>query len=268
MSFSSPNPTFSACGKWVWTFVPFGLRGRDSALAWRRQYQYNLHSPLQPGVVKALLLVLRSSAALALAAVAPLCVAQFIRMRTARSPRRGSQPVCKSTACRLLTPLRTASIQNVCRLQALIEPQRSEGRDNKGANRHRGGSGGNFPRMRQPWRNTSASFAKKGGRGRRIAPHESNEPPAIKRGHTKSKIPPWRAPGCGGGVSPHKKSVTTQNIKNNRPQTANPNHSRRTVCILPIKKRPRNRGRRKVKKRCTDYLPAFISLTASTTARA
>ena len=68
--FSSPNPTFSACGKWVWTFVPFGLRGRDSAMAWRRQYQYNLHSPLQPGVVKALLLVLRSSAALALAAVA------------------------------------------------------------------------------------------------------------------------------------------------------------------------------------------------------
>ena len=189
-------------------------------MAWRRQYQYNLHSPLQPGVVKALLLVLRSSAALALAAVAPLGVAQFIRMRTARSPRRGSQPVCKSTACRLLTPPRTASIQNVCRLQTsphphpfktfadcktLIEPQRSEGRDNKGANRHRGGSGGNFPRMRQPWRNTSASFAKKGGRGRRIAPHESNEPHAIKRGHTKSKIPLWRAPGRGGGVSPHKK---------------------------------------------------------------
>ena len=75
-------------------------------MAWLRQYQYNLHSPLQPPVVKALLLVLRSSAALALAAVAPLGVAQFIRMRTARSPRRGSQPVCKSTACRLLTPLR------------------------------------------------------------------------------------------------------------------------------------------------------------------
>jgi len=151
-------------------------------MAWLRQYQYNLHSPLQPPVVKALLLVLRSSAALALAAVAPLGVAQFIRMRTARSPRRGSQPVCKST---------------VCGLQALIEPQRSEGRDNKGANRHRGGSGGNFPRMRQPWRNTSASFAKKGGRGRRIAPHESSEPHAIKRGHTKSKIPPWRARGAG-----------------------------------------------------------------------
>ena len=89
----------------------------------------------------------------------------------------------------------------------------------------RGGSGGNFPRMRQPWRNTSASFAKKGGRGRRIAPHESNEPPAIKRGHTKSKIPPWRAPGRGGGVSPHKKSVTPQNIKNSRPQTAHLNHA-------------------------------------------
>ena len=108
----------------------------------------------------------------------------------------------------------------MCGLQALIEPQRSEGRDNKGANRHRGGSGGNFPRMRQPWRNTSASFAKKGGRGRRIAPHESSEPPAIKRGHTKSKIPPWRAPGRGGGVSPHKKSVTPPNIKITRPQAA------------------------------------------------
>jgi len=70
-------------------------------MAWLRQYQYNLYSPLQPGVVKALLLVLRSSAALALAAVAPLGVAQFIRMRTARSPRRGSQPVCIQTACRL-----------------------------------------------------------------------------------------------------------------------------------------------------------------------
>ena len=100
---------------------------------------------------------------------------------------------------------RTASIQNVCRLQALIEPQRSEGRDNKGANRHRGGSGGNFPRMRQPWRNTSASFAIKGGRGRRIAPLESTEAHAIKRAHTKSKIPLWRAPGRGGGVSPCKK---------------------------------------------------------------
>ena len=122
-----------------------------------------------------------------------------------------------------LTP--SASIQNVCRLQTLIEPQRSEGRDNKGANRHRGGSGGNFPRMRQPWRNTSASFAIKGGRGRRIAPHESNGAHAIKRGHTKSKIPPWRAPGCGGGVSPHKKSVTPQNIKTNRLQTANLNHA-------------------------------------------
>ena len=178
------------------TFVPFGLRGRDSAMAWLRQYQYNLHSPLQPGVVKALLLVLRSSAALALAAVAQQCFAQFIRMRTARSPRRGSQPVCKSTACRLHTPP-LASIQNVRRLQTLIEPQRSEGRDNKGANRHRGGSGGNFPRMRQPWRNTSASFAIKGGRGRRIAPHESTGAHAIKRGHTKSKIPPWRARGAG-----------------------------------------------------------------------
>jgi len=195
--FSSPNPTFSACGKWVWTFVPFGLRGRDSAMAWLRQYQYYLHSPLQPGVVKALLLVLRSSAALALAAVAPLCVAQFIRMRTARSPTEGLATGLQSTACRLQGSLRTASIQNVCRLQALIEPQRSEGRDNKGANRHRGGSGGNFPRMRQPWRNTSASFAKKGGRGRRIAPLESTGPPAIKRGHTKSKIPLWRARGAG-----------------------------------------------------------------------
>ena len=101
MRFSSPNPTFSACGGWVETFIPFGLRGRDSTITWLRQYQYNLHSPLQPGVVKALLLVLRSSAALALAAVAPLGVAQFIRMRTARSPRRGSQPVCIQTACRL-----------------------------------------------------------------------------------------------------------------------------------------------------------------------
>jgi len=87
--FSSPNPTFSACGGCVLTFVPLGLRGRDSPMAWRRQYQYNLHSPLQPGVVKALLLVLRSSAALALAAVAPLGVAQFIRIRTARSPTEG-----------------------------------------------------------------------------------------------------------------------------------------------------------------------------------
>ena len=69
MRFSSPNPTFSACcGCWE-TFIPLGLRGRDSPMAWLRQYQYNLHSPLQPGVVKALLLVLRSSAALALAAV-------------------------------------------------------------------------------------------------------------------------------------------------------------------------------------------------------
>ena len=89
--FSSPNPTFSACcGCWE-TFKPLGLRGRDSAITWLRQYQYNLHSPLQPGVVKALLLVLRSSAALALAAVAPLCVAQFIRMRTARSAHGGAR---------------------------------------------------------------------------------------------------------------------------------------------------------------------------------
>ena len=94
MRFSSPNPTFSACCGCCETFIPFGLRGRDSPMAWLRQYQYNLHSPLQPGVVKALLLVLRSSAALVLAAVAPLGVAQFIRMRTARSPQRGSQPVC------------------------------------------------------------------------------------------------------------------------------------------------------------------------------
>ena len=153
-------------------------------------------------------------------------------------PRRGSQPVCKSTACRLFTPPRTASIQNACRLQTLIEPQRSEGRDNKGANRHRGGSGGNFPRMRQPWRNTSASFAIKGGRGRRIAPHESNEPPAIKRGHTKSKIPLWRAPGRGGGVSPHKKSVTPLNIHSPRPQTA---HSKKQPpsCDKPVKYRGR-----------------------------
>ena len=99
--FSSPNPTFSTCCGCGETFIPLGLRGRDSTITWLRQYQYNLHSPLQPPVVKALLLVLRSSAALALAAVAPLCVAQFIRIRTARSPRRGSQPVCKSTACRL-----------------------------------------------------------------------------------------------------------------------------------------------------------------------
>jgi len=105
--FSSPNPTFSACCGCGETFIPFGLRGRDSTITWLRQYQYNLHSPLQPGVVKALLLVLRSSAALALAAVAPLGVAQFIRMRTARSPRRGSQPVCKSTACRLQTSPRS-----------------------------------------------------------------------------------------------------------------------------------------------------------------
>ena len=89
MRFSSPNPTFSACCGCGETFKPLGLRGRDSPMAWLRQYQYNLHSPLQPGVVKALLLVLRSSAALALAAVAPLCVAQFIRMRTARSPTEG-----------------------------------------------------------------------------------------------------------------------------------------------------------------------------------
>jgi len=182
-------------------------------MAWRRQYQYNLHSPLQPGVVKALLLVLRSSAALALAAVAPLCVAQFIRMRTARSPRRGSQPVCKSTACRLQAPLRTASIQNVRRLQTLIEPQRSEGRDNKGANRHRGGSGGNFPRMRQPWRNTSASFAKKGGRGRRIAPHESSHQPRHKARTHQEQNPALAGAGCRGGVSPCKKSVTPPNIK-------------------------------------------------------
>ena len=123
--FSSPNPTFSACGGCVLTFVPLGLRGRDSAMAWLRQYQYNLHSPLQPGVVKALLLVLRSSAALALAAVAPLCVAQFIRMRTARSPRRGSQPVCKSPASRLQTSPRQASIQNVRRLQTGAATKRS-----------------------------------------------------------------------------------------------------------------------------------------------
>ena len=69
MRFSSPNPTFSACCGCLEPFKPFGLRGRDSPMAWLRQYQYNLHSPLQPGVVKALLLVLRSSAALALAAV-------------------------------------------------------------------------------------------------------------------------------------------------------------------------------------------------------
>ena len=114
--------------------------------------------------------------------------------------------------------------------KTLIEPQRSEGRDNKGANRHRGGSGGNFPRMRQPWRNTSASFAIKGGRGRRIAPLESNEPHAIKRGHTKSKIPLWRAsvfvtlrrdkPGCGGGVSPCKKKRNHAKYQKNRLQTA------------------------------------------------
>jgi len=73
------------------TVKPFGFRGRDSAITWLRQYQYNLHSPLQPGVVKALLLVLRSSAALALAAVAPLGVAQFIRMRTARSAHGGAR---------------------------------------------------------------------------------------------------------------------------------------------------------------------------------
>ena len=71
--------------------------------------------------------------------------------------------------------------------------------------RSEGAPGETSPRMRQPWRNTSASFAKKGGRGRRIAPHESTGAHAIKRGHTKSKIPPWRAPGRGGGVSPHKK---------------------------------------------------------------
>ena len=152
--------------------------------------------------------------------------------------------------------MRFASIQTVCRLQTLIEPQRSEGRDSKGANRHRGGSGGNFPRMRQPWRNTSASFAIKGGRGRRIAPHESNGAHAIKRGHTKSKIPPWRARGCGGGVSPHKKKRNHTKYQNQPPAD----------CIQ--KTPPRNRGRRKVKKRCTVYLPAFISLTASTTARA
>jgi len=114
-----------------------------------------------------------------------------------------------------LTP--SASIQNVCRLQILIEPQRSEGRDNKGANRHRGGSGGNFPRMRQPWRNTSTSFAQKGGRGRRIAPLESTGAHAIKRGQTQSKIPPWRAPGRGGGVSPHKKKHNHAKYQNNPP---------------------------------------------------
>ena len=120
-------------------------------------------------------------------------------------PRRVSQPVCKSTACRLQTSPHPHPFKTFADCKTLIEPQRSEGRDNKGANRHRGGSGGNFPRMRQPWRNTSASFAKKGGRGRRIAPLESTEAHAIKRAHTKSKIPLWRAPGRGGGVSPCKK---------------------------------------------------------------
>ena len=188
MRFSSPNPTFSACGGCGETFKPLGLRGRDSPMAWRRQYQYNLHSPLQPGVVKALLLVLRSSAALSLAAVAQQCFAQFIRMRTARSPRRGSQPVCNQ-------PLADCSphpVPHPFKTFADCKPElRRSGAE------ERGGSGGNFPRMRQPWRNTSASFAQKGGRGRRIAPHESNEPPAIKRGHTKSKIPLWRARGAG-----------------------------------------------------------------------
>ena len=88
----------------------------------------------------------------------------------------------------------------------------------------RGGSGGNFPRMRQPWRNTSASFAIKGGRGRRIAPHESNEPPAIKRGHTKSKIPPWRAPGRGGGVSPCKKKRNPAKYQKQPPADCSPHH--------------------------------------------
>ena len=188
--FSSPNPTFSACCQWVWTFVPFGLRGRDSPMAWLRQYQYNLHSPLQPGVVKALLLVLRSSAALALAAV----------LRTVHS----------HADCALAHGGARNRSANQPLADCKPELRRSGAEE-------RGGSGGNFPRMRQPWRNTSASFAKKGGRGRRIAPHEPNEPHAIKRGHTKSKIPPWRAPGRGGGVSPHKKSVTPQNIKINRP---------------------------------------------------
>ena len=150
----------------------------------------------------------------------PLCFAQFIRMRTARSPRRGSQPVCKSTACRL----HTSPHPHPCQPSADCKPElRRSGAE------ERGGSGGNFPRMRQPWRNTSASFAKKGGRGRRIAPHESNEPPAIKRGHTKSQKCRSAPPGCGGGVSPHKKSVTTLNIKINRPQTAHLNHRRQAV---------------------------------------
>ena len=161
--FSSPNPTFSACCGCLETFIPFGLRGRDSPIAWLRQYQYNLHSPLQPGVVKALLLVLRSSAALALAAVAPLCVAQFIRMRTARSPTEGLATGLQSTACRLPTFLRSHPFKTSADCKTLIEPQRSEGRDNKGSSRHQGGPGG-FPRVRQPWRNTSVSFARKGGR--------------------------------------------------------------------------------------------------------
>ena len=177
-------------------------------MAWLRQFQYNLHSPLQPGVVKALLLVLRSSAALALAAVAPLCVAQFIRMRTARSPRRGSQPVCKSTACRLQTSPHPHPFKTFADCKPELRRSGAE---------ERGGSGGNFPRMRQPWRNTSASFAIKGGRGRRIAPLESTGAHAIKRGHTKSKIPPWRAPGRGGGVSPHKKKRNPAKYQNNPP---------------------------------------------------
>ena len=120
MRFSSPNPTFSACcGCWE-TFIPFGLRVSDSPMAWRRQYQYNLHSPLQPSVVKALLLVLRSSAALALAAVAPLCVAQFIRIRTARSPTEGFATGLQLTVCRLQTSPRPVSIPTAAGLPKKI----------------------------------------------------------------------------------------------------------------------------------------------------
>ena len=111
------NPTFSACcGCWE-TFKPLDLRVRDSPITWLRQYQYNLHSPLQPGVVKALLLVLRSSAALALAAVAPLCVAQFIRMRTARSPTEGLATGLYTNRLQTANLTPSASIQNVCGLQ-------------------------------------------------------------------------------------------------------------------------------------------------------
>ena len=123
--FSSPNPTFSACCGCLEPFKPFGLRGRDSAMAWLRQYQYNLHSPLQPGVVKALLLVLRSSAALALAAVAPLCVAQFIRMRTARSPTEGLATGLQINRLQAAHLSPSASIHSVCRLQTGAATKRS-----------------------------------------------------------------------------------------------------------------------------------------------